>query len=124
MERDSTTACLLFRLFRDCSSQQNSLDEKGQPFFIRIIASDTGVPYELHVEDSVELIGSIGLYNGGKIIHGPDTGRIMDMRDKVERLAIKWQQARFSGHSSPQTEPFKSEIAPKPARPSIAQAAG
>ena len=123
MERDSTTGCLLFRLLRDCSSQQNSLDEKGQAFFIHIIAADTGIPYELLVGDSVELIGSICLYNGGKIIHGSDTGRIMDMRDKVERLAIKWQQARFSGHSSPQTEPLKSEIASWPARPSIAQAA-
>ena len=64
---------------------------------MRIIAADTGIPYELNIGDRIELIGSIRLYNGGKIIHGPDTGRIMDIRDKVERLAIKWQQARFGG---------------------------
>ncbi len=38
---------------------------------MRIIAADTGVPHELHVGDSVELVGPIRLYNGGKIIHGP-----------------------------------------------------
>ena len=97
MKRDSTPDCLLFRLLRDCSSPQNSLDEEGRPFFMRIIAADTGIPYELNIGDRVELIGSIRLYNGGKIIHGPDTGHIMDIRDKVERLAIRWQQARFGG---------------------------
>ncbi len=118
---------------------------------MRIIAADTGIPYELNIGDRVELIGSIRLYNGGKIIHGPDTGRIMDIRDKIERLAIKCQQARFGGwyaakdlarvatlqtpgtaskkqmrpntHRSAQTEPFRSEIASRPARPSTAQAA-
>ena len=64
---------------------------------MRIVAPDTGIPYELHVGDNVELIGSIRPYNGGRIVHGPDTGHIMDIRDKVERLAIKWQQARFGG---------------------------
>ena len=64
---------------------------------MRIVAADTGIPYEINVGDSVELIGSIRPYNGGRIVHGPDTGHIMDIRDKVERLAIKWQQARFGG---------------------------
>ncbi len=52
---------------------------------MRIIAAETGIPYELDVGDSVELIGSIWIYNGGKIIHGPDKdkGRIIDMREEV-----------------------------------------
>ena len=118
---------------------------------MRIIAADTGIPYELNVGDSVELIGSIRPYNGGKVVHGPDIGHIMDIRDKVERLAIKWQQARFGGwyaakdfaqvttlqtpHTAPQKpilrrpnqqsqpQASKSESASRPAKPSIAQAA-
>lgn len=96
---------------------------------MRIIAADTGIPYDLNVGDSVELIGSIRPYNGGKIVHGPDTGHIMDIRDKVERLAIKWQQARFGGWydakdlaqvatlQTPNTTPQKTN--PAPSKPAV-----